>query len=330
MATLLDHLLLPTTARPRPGLRAFLGMLLAASALASYARTPELVDTAKQAAQEQGVPWQVKVNGVEFRYIPGGWMYKGRQWNDSSNLVRVWVDDYYLAIYEARDTDLQTYLNSLVDAKKPVDGKIDEGCLIQRDSKGKFFSLRNNQGLPASGLNWNTANDLTQWMGFRLPTEAEWEHAARGSDRRIYPWGNERPIRGKHATWDIPYAEFAANPPCGLLTRIDTNPEGVSPYGIWNMAGNVREFVADWVNRGALAELPEGTRNPRGPASGKEKILKGGRWGDNSPNWLEVSAQVEYGPHEAFRCNGVRYALDVTAVKELLKAGKASALPATP
>lgn len=315
-------------------LRAFLRHVLAIGvatiAASALARPPELVDRAKAAAAAAGVPWEVRINGVEFRYIPAGWTYKGRQWNDSSNLARVWVDAFYMATYEARDTDLQKFLNTLLDSGGPIADRIDEGCLIQRDGTGRFVSLRDNQGLPASGLHWTTANDLARWMGFRLPSEAEWEHAARGEDRRKYPWGDAHPARGAHANWDAPYSEFASNPPCGLLRPIDANPEGTSPYGIWNMAGNVREFVADWSDQDNLLKLKDGTRNPHGPASGTHKILKGGRWGDNSPNWLEISAQVEYQPNVAFRCNGVRYAVDVTLVSDLIKTGKASAITLPP
>lgn len=312
------------------GTRWLIAGALAACVSIAEARAPELIAEAQAVAAKAGLPWAVHVKGTQFRYIPGGWMYKGRRWNDSSNLARVWVDAYYLATYEAPDTDLQKFLNTLVDAGAKVDDRIDEGCLMQRNNQGRFVSIRDNQGLPASGLSWNTANDLAQWMGFRLPTEAEWEHAARGNDRRLYPWGDARPVRGQHANWDAPNTEFAANPPCGLLRPIDANPEGVSPFGIWNMAGNVREFVADWSDSDLLLQLPDDTKNPTGPITGTHRLLKGGRWGDNSPNWLEISAQVEYRPEVAFRCNGVRYALDVATVRKHLAAGTATAAPPPP
>lgn len=307
---------------------ALASMLLALGPNDALARSPELVPAAQTAAKAANLPWEVLVRGVEFRYIPAGWSYVSSQKEyGKTELARVWVDAFYIATYEARDTDLQAYLNSLLDQGKPTDDKIDEGCLIRRDNAGRFVSLRDNQGLPASGLSWKTAAELTQWMGFRLLSEAEWERAARGEDRRTFPWGEANPIRDQHANWAVPNTEFNSKMPCTHVRSIDANPEGVSPFGIWNMAGNVREFVADWITPDAYIPVAEDARNPKGPETGTHKILKGGRWGDSLSVWLKVSARVEYLPREAFRCNGVRYALDAEQMRTLLAEGKATARP---
>lgn len=279
------------------------------------------IAAAQSAAAEAKLPWEIVVNGVEFIYIPAGWTYLGSRLTDPATWRKVWIDAFYLAKYEARDRDLERFMNALVEQKADVEDRIDEGCLLQRKEDGRFAPLRNNANLPASGLNWQTANDLAQWMGFRLPSEAEWVRAARGDSHRIFPWGDEPPIKGEHANFAARFVKPTPdNPPCMMLQPVVSNERGISPFGIWNMAGNAREFVADWLPEDwrevdRFSRVPNGTKNPRGPASGKEKMLKGGRWGDHSTSSLEIAAQVNYAPRVAFRCNGVRFALDVESVR---------------
>jgi formylglycine-generating enzyme required for sulfatase activity len=143
---------------------------------------------------------------------------------------------------------------------------------------------------PIVGISWHDASAYCDWLSektglrFKIPSEAQWEKAARGTDSRIYPWGNSQLLGEKVNFADKQewikekdsHADKFIDDGYGYTAPVGSYPQGASPYGLLDMAGNVGEMCSDFYGKNYYSSAPK--KNPTGPISGSARVMRGGGW----------------------------------------------------
>lgn len=184
--------------------------------------------------------------------IPAGSFIMGSndEGGDEKPMHTVYLRKYYIGKYEVTVGQFKNYCGA-IGKNMPEQPKWNSG-----------------DNYPVVNVSWNDAMAYCEWAGLRLPTEAEWEKAARGTDGREYPWGNK---------WDSSKCNSTENGDSYFYTSpVGSFPSGVSPYGLYDMAGNVWEWCNDWYDNDYYKITPRS--NPTGPSSGSARVLHGGNW----------------------------------------------------
>lgn len=227
-------------------------------------------------------------DGVAMVLIPGGEFIMGSEEKpDERPSHPVYLADYFIDIYEVATS---LYRKFLVSTKRDPPYKWDDVLEGRDDNK------------PVIGVTHHDAVAYCQWVEKRLPTEAEWEKAARGIDQRKFPWGNDEPseLRGN-------FGHCCGWKGYSLLNAVGTTEQGKSLYGVHDLAGNVWEWVADWYTPDYYKKSP--ASNPPGPSTGDRKVIRGGSWSNSSVD-LRVTARDRVPPAYKNMSLGFRCARD--------------------
>jgi len=198
---------------------------------------------------------------------------------DEIPVHKVYLDEYYISKFEVTRNQ---YLKFCYDTGRQYDWP------------------KSNR--PAIEVSWVDAAAFCRWLSdrtgenIRLPTEAQWEKAARGTDQRRYPWGNSPPDK---------YKAYFTGVPTGrpISVGIDRRSGGQSPYGIYDMAGNAAEWCRDWYSATYYSVSPE--KNPTGPASGPTRVVRGGSCVDDAAG-IRSSRRDSFPPSSKERFLGFR------------------------
>ncbi len=169
---------------------------------------------------------------------------------------------------------------------------------LNSDNRGDYFNDPQFSDYPVIHVAWQDADLYCQWAGRRLPTEAEWERAARGDDMRTFPWGDEPPNADNSNSLNI----------VGDTTRVGSYAQGASPFGALDMAGNVWEWVADYYDSNYYTDSPD--TNPTGPANGGPEhlhVIRGGSFQDDLINLRIPNRGFEVGPDPSIVTGGDGY-----------------------
>ncbi|MBE0672667.1 MAG: SUMF1/EgtB/PvdO family nonheme iron enzyme [Anaerolineales bacterium] len=227
------------------------------------------------------------LDGMAQVFVPEGEFLMGKgeiRKNADSPQHIVYLDAYWMDKYEVSNAMYLTCLQA---------GECTE--LVSDNTTYRNWIYRNH---PVTYVTWEQASAYCQWAGRRLPTEAEWEKAARGTDGRKYPWGNEAP-NPRLANFDGSLIHESVS--------IYRYPLGASPYGVLNMSGNAREWVADWYSDDYYLVTPYS--NPTGAETGTERSLRSGSYNEDK-NEIAATARYRHEPQSAGLSRGFRCAED--------------------
>jgi formylglycine-generating enzyme required for sulfatase activity len=203
---------------------------------------------------------------VPMRSVPAGEFIMGSTSSEIWTSHTVYLDEFRIDKFEVTNI-LYKACVSTGDCTPPQDGSSDTHRFYYNDAEFDHY--------PVIHVSWDQANSYCIWRGASLPTEAQWEKAARGIDERSYPWGEEE-IDCDKANYQHQDDAGGSNYCSGDTAEVGSYEGGISPYGLYDMAGNVWEWTADWYSETYYQDSP--ASNPLGPDSGTQRVIRDGGW----------------------------------------------------
>ncbi len=230
---------------------------------------PKAHDLAR-AIQFEGLSHRLAVNrkdGSVMVYVPAGDFEMGDGQGTDCPKHQVFVSAYWIGVYAVTNAQYLRFMQAT----------------RHRAPDNQVHGEAGNAAHPVTDISWDDATAYARWAGCALPTEAQWEKAARGPKGLIYPWGNE---------WDASRCRNNTNKGSETTCLVSGYPGGVSGYGTYNQSGNVWEWCADWY--GNYGKSP--ARDPRGPEGGSYRVYRGGSWGSVGPEYFRGARRLGGGP----------------------------------
>ncbi len=277
----------------------------AARALDTQDIVIEWTEEGKKIAQERVAKWKTK---EEMVLVPAGEFLMGSDKKTDRLAYRseipqrsVYLDAFMIGKYEVTALEYLKFVLA-TDRLPQLDWRYDGGNF--QDTMAHH---------PIMHVNWYDADAYCKWAGKRLPTEAEWEKAARGVDGRLFPWGSEYagPTRANFGRTGLsgPVRDrperLLLYPP---IISVDKYENALSPYGLYQTIGNVAEWVSDWYDQDYYKTAPG--RNPKGPETGSQKAFRGGGWMDSTTT-MRAAMRNGTDPKTKINWMGFRCAQDV-------------------
>ncbi len=240
----------------------------------------------------------------EMVLVPAGDFKMGDNFGDGESRERpvhtVYVDAFYIGKYEVTNAQWRAFRD---DPAYPESVLPKDQVPYWNDAKNHGGGTPDSDNYPVLGINWDGATAYCKWLSaktgqnYRLPTEAEWEKAARGTDQRRYPWGNQI---------DRSYANYTGSKPFDTGEVVGHYPKGASPYGAMDMAGNVMEWCQDWYARDYYSVSPK--KNPKGPDTGAYRVLRGGTFFEDGFDLRSYARTAAWPSVQSHRMIGFRVA----------------------
>ena len=223
-------------------------------------------------------------DGAPMVLVPAGEFTMGSDKGDDDEqpVHKVFLDSFYIDKFEVTNGRFAKFVEA-IQSEPPWGFKDKETSVLHADR-------------PVRWVNWMDAVGYCLWAGKRLPTEAEWEKAARGTDARTYPWGNDAPTTA--------HAVFGLKEGADTVSPIGNRDKGKSPYDVHDMAGNLYEWTTDWYDEQFYNKNP--SINPKGPADGTAKVQRGGSYANGAyrlrSTFRTKGDPTEHDPNVGFRC----------------------------
>lgn len=302
----------PTPTSPPADTPTPLVVIITATPEAQPTSTPTAEPTAEPETAANPDLLTRPLDGMPMRLIPAGTYLRGSEEDvpdsdfDERPVRSVSISAFYLDQYLVSVTQYAGFLNDLgthtaacnsLDCARTTTETSDTFLVYNGTT---YLARRGFEDYPINNVSWFGARDYCSWVGGRLPSEAEWEYAARGSDGRLYPWGNDLPNPARA----VYGAEFAN------LLPVTALPDGASPFGVYQLAGSLWEWTNDWYAEdyydwGA-------TEDPPGAPQGEGRVVRGGSWTIDSTAERIRSANRNWFRPTALRADlGFRCAFDV-------------------